>query len=157
MQGLLKRTLLLSFVFITACLEEQNTLNGTVVKIADGDTLTLLTADKKRHRIRLGEIDAPERKQAYGRASQKALTALCAKQKAVVRILDTDQYDRIVGRVECKGIDANEEQVRTGMAWVYPQHVRDRSLYALQDQAKKDKKGLWRDKTPIPPWEYRKR
>lgn len=132
------------------------TLEGKVVKIADGDTLTLLLPDRTQHRIRLAEIDAPESGQAFGRQSKNALTRLCAQRNASVLVNDTDRYGRIIGRVICDGIDTTVEQVSTGMAWVYDSYVHDRGLYALQDQAKADRVGLWFDENPIPPWEWRK-
>jgi endonuclease YncB( thermonuclease family) len=63
---------------------------------------------------------------------------------------------RTLGRVWCGGIDANAEQVRRGMAWVFDRYVKDRSLYPLQDAARSTRLGLWADAAPVPPWEWRK-
>ncbi|MFV9474102.1 thermonuclease family protein [Advenella sp. RU8] len=131
-------------------------LKGKVVNIADGDTLTLLQNDKTQKRIRLGEIDAPESKQAFGQRSKESLTQLCGGKNAVVQVQDIDRYGRVVGRVVCNGLDANAEQVRRGMAWVYDSYAKDKSLYNLQSQAKKARKGLWADANPVAPWLWRK-
>jgi endonuclease YncB( thermonuclease family) len=131
------------------------TFNGKVVRVADGDTLTLLI-DRKQIKVRLNEIDAPESKQAFGQRSKQSLSELCAGQQATVRSSGRDKYDRVLGRVECGGVDANAEQVRRGMAWVYDRYVTDRSLYALQDDARAAHLGLWADKTPTAPWVWRK-
>lgn len=77
--------------------------------MADGDTLTILTHHKQQEKIRLIEIDAPERHQAFGTQSQQSLAALCFNQRAVVHFEKRDQYGRILGRVFCNGIDANKE------------------------------------------------
>ena len=67
-----------------------------------------------------------------------------------------DRYGRTLARVTCDGFDANAEQVRRGMAWVYDRYVTDKSLYAVQEKAKAERRGLWHDDKPVPPWEWRK-
>jgi endonuclease YncB( thermonuclease family) len=129
--------------------------SGKVVRVSDGDTLTLLI-DRKQIKVRLNEIDAPESKQAFGQRSKQSLSELCAGRQATVRSSGRDKYDRVLGRVECGGIDANAEQVRRGMAWVYDRYVTDRGLYALQNDARASHLGLWADKTPTAPWVWRK-
>jgi endonuclease YncB( thermonuclease family) len=126
-----------------------------VVKVSDGDTLTLLV-DRKQVKVRLNEIDAPESKQAFGERSRKSLGEMCAGQQATVSYLGRDKYGRVLGRVQCQGLDANAEQVRRGMAWVYDRYVTDRSLYALQKGARAAHIGLWADKHPTAPWDWRK-
>lgn len=67
-----------------------------------------------------------------------------------------DRYGRTVARVVCAGVDANAEQVRRGMAWVYDRYVTDRSLYLVQDEAQSTRVGLWADPEPVRPWEWRR-
>ncbi|MBV4396821.1 thermonuclease family protein [Advenella alkanexedens] len=131
-------------------------LKGKVVSIADGDTLTILQNDKTQKRIRLGEIDAPESKQAFGQRSKESLIQICGGRNAVVQVQDIDRYGRVVGRVSCNGVDANTEQLHRGMAWVYDSYAKDKSLYDVQSQAKKARKGLWADANPVAPWLWRK-
>jgi len=88
--------------------------SGKVVKVADGDTLTVLV-DRKQIKVRLLEIDAPELHQAFGQRSKESLGEMCAGQAATVRSTGRDKYGRILGRVDCGGVDANAEQVRRGM------------------------------------------
>lgn len=133
------------------------TLTGKVIKVADGDTLTVLTPEKNRVKIRLIEIDAPERRQAFGNQSRQSLAKICFGKQASVEFDKKDRYGRILGRVFCEGIDANKEQVKLGMAWVYDKYVTDHSLYAFQNVAKHSKIGLWRDSRPVPPWIFRRR
>lgn len=150
---MLARALLLLLV-LAAPAAWGETVVGRVVKVSDGDTLTLLV-DRKQVKVRLTEIDAPESRQAFGERARKSLGEMCAGQQATVRSSGRDKYGRVLGRVECQGLDANVEQVRRGMAWVYDRYVTDRSLYALQNEARAAHVGLWADKTPTAPWAWR--
>jgi endonuclease YncB( thermonuclease family) len=106
-------------------------------------------------KIRIAEIDAPEKGQAFGTRSQQHLADLCFKRQAVIRPQTIDRYGRTVARVECEGVDASAEQVRTGMAWVFDRYVTDRALYPLQEEARAAQRGLWADPAPVAPWEWR--
>jgi endonuclease YncB( thermonuclease family) len=147
----------MGWAILTAPAVWADTLQGKVVRVSDGDTITLLV-ERKQVKVRLIEIDAPESKQAFGERSRKSLGEMCAGQLATVRYSASGKYDkygRVLGRVECQGLDANAEQVRRGMAWVYDRYVTDRSLYALQNEARAAHVGLWADKTPTAPWAWR--
>lgn len=126
-----------------------------VIGIADGDTLTLLI-DKKPLKIRLANIDAPEKAQAFGERSKQALSDLCFGKDASYEAQDIDRYGRTVAVLTCDGVQANRAQVERGMAWVYPKYNTDPSLPELQGQAKMERRGMWRDDDPVPPWEFRK-
>ena len=82
---------------------------------------------------------------------------LCHEKRAEVQVIDIDRYKRIVGRVSCAGVGANATQVRRGMAWVYDRYAKDKTLYRLQDEARSSGRGLWADRNPIAPWDWRKR
>jgi endonuclease YncB( thermonuclease family) len=127
-----------------------------VVGIADGDTLTVLCNNNEQVKIRLAEIDAPEKKQPFGNRSKQSLAGMCFQKQAEIKPQTKDRYGRTVARVICDGADANVEQVKRGMAWVYDKYVRDRSLYAIQDKARASKVGLWADDKPVKPWKYRR-
>lgn len=111
--------------------------------------------DNQEHRVRLAEIDAPEKRQPYGQRSKQSLSGLCFGLAAVIEDKGRDRYGRVIGRVNCVGIDASAEQVRRGMAWVFDRYATDRTLYAIQEEAKAARRGLWSDAAPVPPWEYR--
>jgi endonuclease YncB( thermonuclease family) len=85
----------------------------------------------------------------------EGISDMCAKKRARVSWTEKDRNGRTLGRVWCGGIDANEEQIRRGMAWVFDRYVKDRSLYPLQDAARADHLGLWADAAPIAPWDWR--
>jgi len=135
------------------------TLACSVIGIADGDTLTArceMSSGLENVKIRLAEIDAPEKAQAFGTRSRQNLAALCFKKAAIVKSLGADRYGRTIARVECNGTDASAEQVRVGMAWVFDRYATDNLLYTLQDEARNERRGLWSDIEPMAPWEWRK-
>jgi micrococcal nuclease len=129
--------------------------HGKVIKIADGDTLTLLV-DSKQHKIRLSDIDTPERKQPFGTRAKQALSELAFGKQARVVEVTVDRYGRIVGRVYVDGVDVNRELVAGGYAWVYRRYSNDAELLELEAQAQERRLGLWADPNPIPPWEWRR-
>lgn len=129
---------------------------GKVVAIADGDTLTVLVK-RVLINVHLTEIDAPEKEQAYGDRSKQSLSDLCFGKIAKLDNKGKDRYRRTLARVYCEGVDVNAEQIRRGMAWVFERYVTDRSLYQIQDEAKAARRGLWADKEPVRPWEWRRR
>lgn len=132
-------------------------LDGRVVRVIDGDTVVLLTDTKQQVRVRLSEIDAPERSQAYGTKSKNALIELCAGKSATLHQTSKDRYGRTLARLYCGEIDANAAMVEQGFAWVYDRYVKDETLYTLQRYAKANGLGLWRDQSPVQPWIYRQR
>lgn len=138
------------------------TLEGRVVGVADGDTFTLLDADRRQHKVRLAGIDAPEKGQPFGRRARQSLSRMVFDQDVVVEYAKKDRYGRIVGRVEAGGLDVNLEQVREGSAWVYRQYLgelpeADRRRYLdAERQARDIDAGLWQDPDPQPPWQWRR-
>lgn len=145
---------ILCCVFPNALLAE---LSGRVVAVHDGDSLTL-QAQRNRIRIRLDGIDAPELDQPFGKKARRSLARICAGKEATVDDRGKDEQGRIVGSVVCAGVDANAEQVRHGMAWVFLTYLPLGSpLYELESIARLRGLGLWRDSDPVPPWEWRKR
>ena len=130
-------------------------IQGKVIRVLDGDTIEVLQ-DKKPVRIRLANIDAPEKKQAFGRWSANQLKALLAGQSVTVSYTQTDRYGRIIGHVfTTNGTDASRFMVQSGAAWVYERYNVDESVPALQREAQEQKRGLWADANPVPPWEWR--
>jgi endonuclease YncB( thermonuclease family) len=129
--------------------------DGQIIRVADGDTLTILSGQEKI-KVRLAEIDAPEKAQPFGQQSKQSLSDLCLDKPARIEDKGRDRYGRTIGRVWCAGVDANAEQVQQGMAWVYDRYMTDRSLYALQSAARLNKRGLWSELIQVRPWEWRK-
>lgn len=138
------------------------TLQGKVIGVADGDTMTLLDAQKKQHKIRLQGIDAPEKAQAFGNKSKQSLHEMVHGKEVMVDFQKKDKYGRTVGKVWVNNIDACLEQIKRGMAWHYKQYANeqsteDRDTYLQAElTARTQSVGLWKDKSPTPPWEFRK-
>ena len=138
------------------------TLQGIVAHVADGDTLTVLDATNTQHKIRLQGIDAPEKAQAFGQRSKQSLHQLVHSKQVTVEYQKKDKYGRTVGKVVHNGNDVCLEQIKLGMAWHYKQYEseqskEDREIYAQAElSARANAIGLWKDKQPSPPWEFRK-
>ena len=137
------------------------TFHGKVIALADGDTLRVLTADKRQYIIRLNGIDAPEVGQAFGQVSKRHLSDLVFGKEVEVSGSKIDRYGRYVGTVLVDGSDANLEQLRAGLAWYYRDYGGDvpadkRGIYeGAEAEARAAKRGLWSDAHPIAPWDFR--
>jgi len=144
-------------VFAGMTVNAQGVLDGRVVAIADGDTLTLLTADNTQVKIRLAQVDTPEKGQPYANRSRQALGDLVFGKHVRVAVVATDRYGRTVGRVSVGDLDVATELVSSGAAWVYRRYATDDSLYSLEDMAREQGKGLWglSESQRIAPWEWR--
>jgi endonuclease YncB( thermonuclease family) len=148
--------LLLSFIADADGFKPGAELQGEVVGVSDGDTLSLLIAGNQNIRVRLAEIDAPEKSQAFGQVSRKSLSDLIYGQRITVRVNDTDKYGRTVGRAFIDGHDVNLIQVQKGLAWAYERYLTDPMFPSAEKQARARKLGLWSDPTPTPPWLFRR-
>jgi len=157
----IKTILLAVSLIVTAVLGQAAIIEGRVVGVADGDTLTVLDSANTQHKIRLAGIDAPEKKQAFGARSKQSLSDLVFDRQVVVQSDKRDRYGREVGTVLVDGKDANLEQVTRGFAWHYKAYEReqstnDRKLYDFaEQQARAGRRGLWADVDPVPPWDFR--
>jgi endonuclease YncB( thermonuclease family) len=135
---------------------------GRVVRIADGDTITLLDSINTQHRIRLQGIDAPESHQDFGTQSKKSLSGMIFDKNVTAVCDKIDQYGRQVCKIVFDGRDINLEQVKAGMAWHYKDYEReqsaaDRELYArAEDEARSARRVLWIDANAIEPSEFRR-
>ena len=166
---------LISLFLYTPALAD--TLQGKVIKVADGDTVTIVDDSGTKHRIRLMGIDAPEKNQPYGDVSTQGLVELVSGKTVTIEYEKRDRYKRIAGKVlvdpqgevfcmalDCvKKIDAGLEQIKAGMAWHYKyyqmeQSEEDRRLYSEAELEAREKPiELWKDKEPMAPWEWRRR
>jgi endonuclease YncB( thermonuclease family) len=131
-------------------------LVGKVVAIADGDTFTLL-ADNRQVKVRLHGIDCPEKKQDFGNAAKQYLSGLIFGKEVTVREMGKDRYKRTIGMVTIGGINVNEAMIQAGYAWHYLEYDKNPAWSALEESARRQKKGLWAQPNPTPPWKFRKR
>jgi len=152
-------------------------LHGRIIGLADGDTATVLDADRAQHRVRIAGIDAPERGQPGAQRSKESLFALVYDQPVRVEWTSRDRLGQIVGKIwvaspdsPCRGkpdcpmtVDVGLAQITIGRAWWFRpsadgQSPEDRGRYEFAEQEARAKKaGFWRDGTAVPPWEWRER
>lgn len=144
--------------------KEENQITGEVVRIADGDTITIIVPDEnggspQEIKIRLAGIDAPEKSQDFGTISKRALSDMIWNKPVTVTILDTDRYGRKIGDINVPGMDktANEEMLEQGYAWHYTQYDKRKSFSAAEARARNTKRGLWQHPNQTPPWLFRKK
>jgi endonuclease YncB( thermonuclease family) len=140
-------------------------LTGKVIRVADGDTITL-RGDHANHRIRLASIDAPEKGsgskrpgQPYGNASRQFLAEQVSGKTLTLDCYETDRYGRHICDIPLGDYTANQLLVYAGMAWANRQgkdkYLRDRSLLQLQQDARDNKRGLWAEPGAVAPWQWR--
>ncbi|WP_178988652.1 thermonuclease family protein [Winogradskyella schleiferi] len=130
--------------------------HGKVTAITDGDTFKLLKKDSTLIRVRLANIDCPERKQPFSkRAKQFTSDAIFGKNVEIL-VLNKDRYGRFIANViydDNKNL--SKELLKAGMAWHFVKYSNDSTLQVLEDNARKKKTGLWADPNAIPPWNWR--
>lgn len=141
-------------------------VEGIVTKVADGDTITVVTAEGTKLKTRLYGIDAPEIRhgkkpgQPYGEDAKRALAAMILGRRVKLEILDVDRYKRMVGMVYLNRKNVNEEMVRLGLAWAYRQYLDTpyaSEFIGAEKEAREKGLGLWKHANPLPPWEFRRR
>ena len=156
-QLLLKCMVLMLLVFEV----NAEVLNGTVVGVSDGDTMTVLDKSNNEHKVRLMGIDAPEKSQSFGKEAKQTLSNYIYKKEVSVEYKKLDKYKRIVGKVTLDGKDICLKMIVDGMAWHYTEYDKeqsktDRDLYREAEATAKEMKiGLWAAKQLVSPWIFR--
>ena len=133
-----------------------STFVARVTRVSDGDTIDVTTSANGIVRLRLEGIDAPEAGQPFGQLARNFTRQLAFNQLVTVRVLDRDQYDRLVVRVTSQGKDVSVELLKAGLAWHYTQYSSDATLAAAEQDARKARRGLWVDPNAVPPWVARR-
>jgi len=150
--------LLLGFVIaLAAAAPEGAPTGGRVNHVADGDSFVLEIAGGSEMRVRLGEIDAPERGQPFASRARSALAGLVEGKTVRLVPQDVDRYDRLVARVYVGDVDVSAELVSRGLVWVYAKYAKDEHLFALELEARAARRGLWSlpESERVPPWRWR--
>lgn len=147
----------LLFFLASICVAHAASITGKVIGMSDGDTITILTDAKESVKVRLHGIDAPESKQAFGARAKQELSDLVFDRVVIVEVKEKDRYGRSVGRVTVGALAVNAEMVRRGFAWWYREYAKkDLELSTAEAKARNERRGLWADKAPVAPWEFRK-
>jgi endonuclease YncB( thermonuclease family) len=129
-------------------------MQGVVVAVAEGDTLTL-SVNGERVRLRLSGIDAPELDQPFGAQSRAALSTLTIGKRLECVEHERDRFGEPAMRCHLEKLDVGSEQVRQGMAWAYERYREDSAIRQLQQEAKLARRGLWAQSEPVAPWTWR--
>lgn len=138
------------------------TITGRVVRVADGDTVTLVTRQNRKVRVRINGIDAPETRQAYGDRAKQTLRRMADGRQATVHAYKQDRYGRYVGKLMVGSTDCAAVMLERGMAWYFRRYEEDvpkteRKTYEqLEARARRAKRGLWSQTNPMAPWDWRK-
>jgi micrococcal nuclease len=150
------RLLLPLLITISLASNANADFTGEVVGVIDGDTIEVMH-NGESERVRLQGIDAPEKRQAFGRASKRAASDLSFGQEVTVQERGRDRYGRTLGEVILPDDRSlNREMVRSGHAWRYRKYSNDATLDRLESSARQSRRGLWEDDGAEPPWDYRK-
>lgn len=152
----MKQLILVALFLICAQASLADTLEGKVIGISDGDTISVLV-EQTPIKIRLAGIDCPEKGQDFGERARQMTSRLCFGKQVKIDESGRDKYGRTIGEVKLlSGKSVNRELVRKGYAWVYRQYSNDEKLIALESKAKTTRRGLWKHPHPIAPWVYRR-
>lgn len=139
-------------LLLIACTANKDLIHGKVVRVADGDTITLLVDGNKQIRVRLYGIDCPESKQDYSQVAKQFTSDRIAQKNVSVKVMDIDQYGRTVGIINLpNGEILNEELLKAGLAWHYKQYDQSVRFAHLETEARKNKLGIWSMKNPVEP------
>lgn len=131
-------------------------LTGKVIKVSDGDTVQVRDVTGRIYKIRFDGIDAPEKKQAFGNKATVTLRDCIYNKDVKVKVHDQDRYGRLVATIYHNNEDINAKMLKEGMAWHYKAYNNRSDYAALENEARRARRGLWYDKHPQAPWDYRK-
>lgn len=144
------------FLYSELCVA-QSILAGKVVRVSDGDTITILTEDNNQVKIRLAGIDCPEAHQDFGRKAKHFTSDFCFSKTVRVEVSAKDKYGRYLGIVTLQnGKNLNHELLKAGLAWHYKYFDQSKQLADLELVARTSKIGLWSLPNPIAPWDFRR-
>lgn len=159
---------ILSIVFCLSCFiisysdnktsntDKINLLSGKVIKVYDGDTITIVTPEKRQIKVRLKNIDSPEKKQDYGTQAKNFTSSLIFGKQVKLSSSGKDKYGREIAEIFIDDTNINKEIVKNGYAWAYRDFLDDKNYIQLEQQAKNAKLGLWAGNNPIEPSKWRK-
>ena len=135
-----------------------DTIYATVVKVVDGDTVHLKHDEYGKIKVRLADIDAPEKDQPFGKEATNSLSKLISGKLVKFNKVAIDKYNRIVGLIYYKETEINYYLVRNGLAWSYDRYNRRKKIRDAENIARKEQINLWSKQgaSPIPPWEWRR-
>ena len=152
----------LAFVLLLGCFSrlstaiDDETVEGKVTRIIDGDSILVTDSKSVEYEVQLEGIDAPEIKQDFGKESTEGLSKLLKDKTVRINWKSKDNFERPLAQVYVGDKHINMEMIKTGMAWHFKRYNQDEELAKAETAAKEAKKGLWAVESPVAPWDYRK-
>ena len=151
-----KKAIIYSFFCLISFVLHAQNITGKVVAITDGDTVKLLTRDSTLIKVRVANIDCPERKQPYSTMAKQFTSQQVFDKEVKLEYLKKDRYGRYICNVIYNdSLSLSKELLKNGMAWHYVKYSNDSTLQVLEDYARFNKIGLWQDPNAQPPWRWR--
>jgi endonuclease YncB( thermonuclease family) len=135
---------------------KEESIEAKVIKIIDGDSIKVQDKDGKEYEVQIEGTDAPEAKQPFGSESTDTMSQWVKDKAVKVSWNKKDNFDRLLAQVYVEGKHVNTEMIRAGMAWHFKRYNKSKELAAVEDEARKEKRGLWAQDKPVAPWDYRK-
>ena len=149
--------LIVLFLFFVFTSVAQQYIEGCVVRVADGDTFTIVDKYKKKIRVRFFGIDCPEIGQDYAHTAKSFTSSRTLNKTVKVEVKSKDRYGRVVGVIWLDPkTDLNLLLLQAGLAWDYPLYSKSREYHKAEVEARALKVNIWSQKSPIAPWDYRK-
>jgi endonuclease YncB( thermonuclease family) len=149
----MKNIFTLVFLFLSFLIFSQS---GKIVKIKDGDTVVLLDEMNNQITLRLAEVDCPESGQPFGKQAKQFTANEVGMKSVTYQVLSKDRYGRKIAKIFYDGKYLSQELIKNGLGWHYKQYSNSIELSKNEINAKKMVLGLWKQKNPTPPWEFRK-
>lgn len=145
----------LTVLFFLSLTAQAESFDAKVIMVMDGDTVMVLKG-KQKIKVRMVNIDAPEKDQAFGKQSRESLQEMVGKKTVRIDSQAVDQYGRVIGMISVDGVNINQEQIKRGMAWENTHFHSDKRYLAMQAEAQQSRHGLWAQADPEAPWNWRK-
>ena len=151
------RRIALVFVFLFVCATAQSrTFQAEVTHVTDGDTVWVRAGHGAPRQVRLRGIDAPESCQPHGAEARQALAARVLHRPVAVTLAGKDDYQRWLGTLHSNGEDVSAWLVSSGHAWAHSWRRRAGPYAGLEANARRAGRGLWAQRAPIEPRQFRK-
>lgn len=145
-------------ITISYLISSAQTIKGKVIRVADGDTITILDSSNTQVRVRIYGIDAPEKGQDFANVAKQFTSDLCFSKIVTINVKDIDRYGRTVGIIwTADSTNLNLELLKSGLAWHYKIFDNSDEFAQAEHLAKINKVGLWKQSNAIPPWEFRRK
>ncbi len=146
----------LLIILLTLSVFGQSVIQGKVVRILDGDTFEILLKDNATYKVRMADIDAPEKRQAFGQVSRQKLSTYIFGKEVKVIYEKLDRNQRIIGEVYVGQLLVNLAMIEAGMAWHYKKFSKNQQMAKAEAIARHNRRGLWAAPDALAPWEFRK-